>query len=272
MSEYTFINKYGSWGLVIGAAEGLGEAYTLSLAQRNVNIIMVDNQHEKLNSLADKIENDFGVKTIQLHLDLCNEQAVTPIMDQVEQLDCRLMIYNAAFSIIRPFSEITDSELDKFIETNVRSQIKLIHRFVNNLTKKEQSGGIILMSSLAGLIGTQLVAPYAATKAFTWNFAEALHHELRSFNIDVMSCLAGATATPTYLRDNPRYGFLKPVVMNPFAVAEKAIKKLGKTVLFIPGFSNRINYFILMRLLPRSMASNLVNKTMFAMYKHKVES
>jgi short-subunit dehydrogenase len=271
MSEYTFINNYGSWGLIIGAAEGLGEAYTLSLAQRKMNIIMVDNQNKKLISLADRVENEFGVKTIQLHLDFSNEEAVTLMMEQVEQQDCRLIIYNAAFSLIKPFIEISENELDKFIDTNVRAQIKLLHNFVIKLTKKEQTGGIILMSSLAGLIGVQLVAPYAATKAFTWNLAEALYHELKSSKIDVMSCIAGATATPTYLRDKPRYGLFKPKVMNAREVSEKAISKLGKTALFIPGLSNRFNYFILTRLLPRRMAARIVNKTMFEMYKHQIQ-
>jgi len=126
------------------------------------------------------------------------------------------------------------------------------------------------MSSLAGLIGMQLVVPYAATKAFAWNLAEALHHEFIPYKIDVMACIAGATATPAYLKTNPRYGVLKPSVMNPSRVAELALKKLGKKTLFIPGFSNRVNYFILTRIMPRKKAASIANKTMGKMYIEKI--
>lgn len=122
------------------------------------------------------------------------------------------------------------------------------------------------MSSLAGLIGMQLVSPYAATKAFAWNLAEALHHELQQHKIDVMACIAGATATPAYLKTKPKYGWPKPAVMRPEEVTEQALNKLGKKVLFIPGFSNRLNYFILTRLMPRKMAASIANKTMAKMY------
>jgi short-subunit dehydrogenase len=78
--------------------------------------------------------------------------------------------------------------------------------------------------------------------------------------------IAGATASPAYLKTDPKYGKLKPQVMHPDAVAEAALKKLGKKTLFIPGFSNRFNYFILTKLLPRRMASRIANITMKKMY------
>jgi len=124
------------------------------------------------------------------------------------------------------------------------------------------------MSSLAGLIGMHMVTSYAATKAFSWNLAEALHHELKPHHIDVMACIAGATATPAYMKTNPTYGLIKPSVMKPSTVAEAALKKLGKKTLFIPGYSNRLNYFILTRLLPRKIAAGIANGTMSKMYSH----
>jgi hypothetical protein len=117
----------------------------------------------------------------------------------------------------------------------------------------------------------QYIVPYAASKAFTWNLAESLHHELKPHKIDVMACIAGATATEAYLGTNPKYGFIKPQLQQPATVAEQALKKLGRKALFIPGFSNRFNYFILTRILPRKMASYFANNTMKSMYGKNVE-
>lgn len=264
-----FKDKYGPWALIAGSAEGLGEAWSTALARREINLLMLDNQADKLALLSEKLIKEYNIQTKTLTLDLAEPEAYSKMMDLAKGHECRLLIYNAAYSLIKPFVSHTPDELDRFIEINTSTQIKLVHAFSNHLIEHKQQGGIILMSSLAGLMGMQLVAPYAATKAFAWNLAEAIHHELKPHGIDVMACIAGATSTPAYLKTDPQYGAFKPKVMKPKAVAEAALKKLGKQTLFIPGFSNKMNYFILTRLLPRKMASSIANKTMKKMYARK---
>jgi short-subunit dehydrogenase len=122
------------------------------------------------------------------------------------------------------------------------------------------------MSSLAGLWGTALVAPYGATKAFDFNLAEALHHELKDKGIDVMACCAGATDTPNYRATKPNYGFLRPPISSPSEVAEAALSRLGKSALFIPGFYNQLTYFLFSRILGRSAGVGVMNRTMKKMY------
>ena len=263
-----FKNKYGPWAIIIGAAEGLGEAYCVALAKRKMNLVMVDNRLSELNTLANRLHDEYGILTQALHIDLNKKDATNIIMNASNELDMGLLIYNAAYSQIKPFVNYTTEELDAFIMVNSGTQIQLVHAFAKKLIARKKTGGIILMSSLAGLIGMQLVAPYAATKAFTWNLAEALNYELKPHQIDVMACISGATATPTYIKSNPKYGFIKPLVMQAETVAEAALDKLGKKALFIPGFANRLNYFILTRLMPRKMAALVANKTMGEMYSH----
>lgn len=259
-------NKYGEWALVAGAAIGLGEAYCVALAKRGINIIMIDNQESSLNKLSEELMSIYDIETLTLAVDLFHSSYISQIMKIVNDKDCRLLIYNAAFSRIKYFTELTSDELEHFLNVNIGSQLKLVHAFSKLLINKKQNGGIILMSSLAGLLGMQLIAPYAASKAFAWNLAEALNHEFKPNNIDVMACIAGATSTEAYLKTNPDYGFLKPQVQEPSVVAESALNKLGKKAIFISGFSNRMNYFILTRLMPRRMAAKIANGTMRKMY------
>lgn len=262
-----FQEKYGPWATIAGSAEGLGEAYAEALAKRGLNLVMIDHQMDCMQTLAGKLQQKYGIQIRQLHLDLSLDTSTDIIMDQTKDLDVCLLIYNAAYSSIKPFVDHSLEELDTFIAVNAKTQIKLIHAFSKRLIAGEKNGGLLLMSSLAGLIGMQLVAPYAATKAFAWNLAEALHHELKPKGIDVMACVAGATSTPAYLKTKPKYGFFKPAVMKPADVAETTLRQLGRKTLFIPGFSNRFNYFMLTRLLPRKWAALMANKTMLSMYK-----
>jgi len=261
--------KYGSWAVVAGSAEGLGEAWSEALARRGMGLFMIDNQWDKMEQLSARLQNEYGIRTKKMLLDLSSLDAANRIMEGLKGLDCRLLVYNAAYSLVKPFTDHEPEELDRFIEINTRTQLRLVHAFSLHLISHGKGGGIILMSSLAGLLGMQFVAPYAATKAFAWNLAEAIHHELKPRGIDVMACIAGATATPAYLKTNPKYGVLKPLVMKPDEVAEAALKKLGKRTLFMPGRSNRFNYFILTRVLPRKAASSIANNTMKKMYSKK---
>lgn len=266
-----FREKYGDWALIAGAAIGLGESFCVALAKKGINLFMIDNREEQLISLSGKLAKEYGIQTIPFCIDLFQTDAVEQIMVKTTAVEIRLMLYVAAFSQIRKFENYTSDDLEHYIIVNAGTPIKLVHAFSKMLIEKNQSGGILLMSSLAGLLGMQYIVPYAATKAFTWNLAESLHSELKPFKIDVMACIAGATSTEAYLGTNPQYGFIKPQVQQPLEVAELALKKLGKRALFIPGFSNRFNYFILTRILPRKMASFLTNKTMKKMYSENVE-
>jgi hypothetical protein len=140
------------------------------------------------------------------------------------------------------------------------------------LIRKKTAGGILLMASLAGLWGTRLVATYSGTKAFNLLLAEALSFELKPYPIDVGACCAGATATPGYLGTNPSQGFPGPSVMQPAKVASYALRNLGRKTIIIPGFSNRMSYFLLTRLLPRSLSVKIVNSVMSRTYAHIGES
>ena len=51
---------YGSWCLLAGAAEGLGEAWSIALAERGMNVIMVDHQQDLMHALADRLEQSMG--------------------------------------------------------------------------------------------------------------------------------------------------------------------------------------------------------------------
>jgi short-subunit dehydrogenase len=221
-----------------------------------------------MESLARRLENTWHIMTDRLVLDLASEDAPGLCMKKVIEHNCRLLVYNAAYSRVKPFLSADPEELDLYINVNTRTPLKLVFAFAERLKAEQQPGGVLLMSSLAGLWGTRLVAAYSGTKAFNLQLAEALYHELKPYRIDVSACCAGATATPGYLGANPAYGLIRPSVMDPDRVASIAIKNLGKKVLVVPGFSNRMTYFLLTRILPHRMSEALVNRMMGKTFKN----
>ncbi len=260
-----FKEKYGPWAIVAGAAEGLGRSYCSQLAKREINLIMVDYQEKPLKELATELEKEYNIKTKKIFSDLSLKDSWQNIAQDCESLDCRLLVYNAACSVVKPFMDQDHEDIDCQISTNNLALTHTTMWFANKI-KHKRSGGILIMSSLAGFYGTQYVPVYSASKAYCYILAEALNGELKPYGIDVMACMAGATATPGFLRSQPRKTKMGPSIMDPEIVAGKALGKLGKKAIYIPGKFNQLSYFSLRKILPRSIATNFVNSTMKKMY------
>ena len=261
-------SKYGEWALLVGAAEGIGEAFSRQLAGQGINLVMLDKNEESLFSLAEELKREYEIEIKQLVIDLNDARVVDRVQEEIEGLNCGLMIYIAAFSLIRKFQNHAEQDLDNYMNVNIAAPLKLSHAFSRYLMARGKGGGMLFMSSLAGLLGMQCIAPYAGSKAFAWNLAEGLYHELKPQNIDVGACIAGATLTRQYLNTKPKYGTIKPQLQSPDEVARFALKKLGKKAFFISGLSNRINYFLLTRLLPRKLAGRMANNVIGKMYDY----
>lgn len=261
-----FRARYGDWVLIAGAAEGIGAAFTMLLGKKGLNIVMADNNLPAMQQLADKIHSEFKVDVSQVHIDLGKPEASEFLLQSTVNIDCRLLIYVAAFSRVKPFLSYKTEEIDRYIDVNSRTPIRLVHGFASRLTSQESSGGILLVSSLAGLLGPPLVAPYAATKGFQVRLAESLAAEFGPLRIDVTVCCAGLTNTPTYEMNTPAASrrWMKPMATG--AVAAFALHNLGKKVVCIPGWKNRLNFFLLLRLLPRFISLKILGRTMKKMY------
>lgn len=263
--------RFGDWAIVAGAAEGLGAAYAAALAERGFHLLMVDHQAEELARTASGLQERYGIQAEPMVADLADKAAAGRIWSGIGRRNCRLLVHVAAYSRILPFLELDPSELDRFIDVNCRSQLVLAHGFAARLKSSGSGGGIILMSSLAGLIGMQLAAPYSASKAFAWNLSEALSQELSAHGIEVQACIAGATNTPTFNGSGPIRVAGMPAPADPMEVARRSLDRLGKDVLFIPGFRNRVSYFLLTRLLPRKWAARMANEGMARMYPQQAD-
>ena len=89
--------------------------------------------------------------------------------------------------------------------------------------------------------------------------AEGLSREYAAYNVDVLACCAGATATPGYLKaNNDKKSFF---VMRPSTVARLALDKIHRRGIFIPGYFNRCGAFFLQRLLPRRVAVSIMERS-----------
>ena len=126
------------------------------------------------------------------------------------------------------------------------------------------------MSSMAGSWGTRLLGPYGGSKAFIHIFAESLHYELKEQGFDVLACIAGPTATPGYSSSLPPGQERTIHAMRAPKVVREVFKALGKRAFVIPGLRNRINYFLLSRMLSRRAALQMMNRAVSKLYRNNL--
>jgi short-subunit dehydrogenase len=112
-------------------------------------------------------------------------------------------------------------------------------------------GGLVLVSSLAGLQGVPGLAAYSATKAFLISLAESLWSETRSAGVDVIASCPGAVTTPGYELAARRKA---PGSMSPALVAATTFDALGHGFRVVPGWLNQVSAVTLSRLVPRRAA------------------
>ncbi len=125
------------------------------------------------------------------------------------------------------------------------------------------------MSSLAGSWGTKFLAPYGGSKAFNHILAESLHYELKEEGFDVLACIAGAIATPGYMASLPTGRVTGRSVMQPDKVVEACFRSFGRRPFVIPGYKNKLIYFIMTRILPRSLSLRTMNRAVEGLYREK---
>lgn len=261
-----FSDRYGNWGIVAGASEGVGAAYAKELAARGLNLVLVARRLEPLQSLSAYLTGKYGIRTKLLPLDLAAPDAAEQIVRSTMELNVGLLVYNAAYSAVGPFLEHSMDEHMKEVHTNIHSPLKLIYLLSQRFLARGR-GGVILMASLSAFQGSAYISNYAATKAFNIILAESLWEEWRSLGVDVMVCVSGAIRTPNYVSSQPqKTGGLGDMTMAPESVVSEALRALGRQPYVIPGQMNQIASFVLRHLLPRRLAIMLMGRTLRRMY------
>jgi short-subunit dehydrogenase len=263
MTPEAFRVRYGPWALVAGASVGLGAAFARQLAAYGLHLVLVDNRARELCQLADELRERTGVMVHSVTLDLGRTDLLDALRPHLRDREVGLLIYNAAAVRIGRFLTFEMEEALRTVDVNCRAPVMLAHELGRRMTARGR-GGIVLMSSMAGMQGASMIAAYAASKAFNLALAEGLWAELRQHGVDVMACRPGPTRTPGYEASQPRR---QPPLMEPDAVAREALGALGSGPSMVPGRVNRLSSFVLGHLLSRRAAITMLSRLLERMYE-----
>jgi uncharacterized protein len=250
------MHRYGPWTVVAGASEGIGAAFATALARSGLNVVLAARRPRPLDALAAKLATEFGVQTRAVAADLGTPVGLDALTDACAGVEIGLVVANAAFAPIGRFIDRDETDLLRSVELNCCAPVVLARRFVPAMVERGR-GGLVIMSSLAGQQGSPGIATYGATKAFGAVLAEGLWAELRGSGVDVVACVAGAVLTPGLAQAKQRRA---PGTVTPEAVAEVALRSLGRGPRAVPGPLMRVSSVVMSRLMPKRAAIALIAK------------
>ena len=156
--------------LITGATSGIGLAIAQSLDSKEYKIFGTSRNPEK-------VKGKFNFELLPLDitsLDSVNK-CVALLFEKTEKLD---MLINNAGIVVVGSAEETDIDLArKQMETNFWGAVNMT-RAILPAMRKQRSGKIITVGSLAGLIGVPFESYYAASKHALEGFFKSLRFEV----------------------------------------------------------------------------------------------
>lgn len=182
--------------IVTGGSRGIGAAIVSLLAQDGYNIILNYNKSEEI---AKKMKEEYTKKGYNVEIfkaDVSKREEVKKLVkfsiEKFEKID--VLINNAGISQEKLFTDITDDDWTKMINTNLNSAFYTSQEVVPYMIHEKQ-GLIINISSIWGLVGASCEVHYSVAKAGVDALTKSLAKELGPSNIRVNSIAPGIIDT-----------------------------------------------------------------------------
>lgn len=178
--------------IVTGGASGIGLAIAQKFVDNKIITVIIGRDVAKLNAAKDML----GKLCKTISFDLNNLSSIPEMINNLikENGQIDILVNNAGINLKKDFTEVTDSEFEKIMLTNVTSMFAISREVVKFMIQK-QTGSIINISSMASQYGIPKVIAYTASKAAIEGMTRAMAVELSPKGIRVNCIAPGFIAT-----------------------------------------------------------------------------
>lgn len=238
---------------ITGASSGIGYALARELAAAGYALALAARRRQLLDDLVATI-NEQGGEAIALHCDVSEpaqvKQTVAATVQRFGQID--LAVLSAGISQPTGAVNFVAADFERLLKTNLLGVAYCLEELLP-VMRRQGSGKIAALSSLAGDRGMRGSAGYCATKAALSTLFDGLRGELREQGIQLV------TIEPGYVRTPMTEQFTKmPFVMS----ADEAARLIGQRLARgdrVIRFPLPASIFMkLMRVLPVSLFDRVV--------------
>lgn len=255
--------------LITGACKGIGRAIAYECASRKMNVLLVSNDRDCLQSVCDDLRSTHGVESHCLHIDLMEDGAAEKVYSWVKKNNyaVNILVNNVGVGKGGTFASMPLKDIQHMMLLNNKVMVEMTYLFLP-LLQEHKAAYILSLSSLEARLPLPYKAIYTGTKNFVYAFSLAIAQELKFSNVKVSVLCPGPVLTnPEGLnRINAHGRRSKLLMMYPDQVARIAINAMlrGRQVI-VPGKLNSV-FFKLGSILPVGLKMSLLER-LFRVYK-----
>jgi NADP-dependent 3-hydroxy acid dehydrogenase YdfG len=171
--------------IVTGASSGIGEATAHELAEEGMNLALAARREERLESIAEELESEYGVDVEAVQTNVRDEAAVEALVDATVErfggLD--VLINNAGVGRGSEVAELETEDYRTMTETNQDGVFFATRAALPYLEDSE--GNLVFVGSFAGKFPRPFNPVYAATKWWVRGFAHSVASQVGDRGISV---------------------------------------------------------------------------------------
>ncbi len=200
--------------LVTGSSRGVGRAVALGFAKEGAKLVVNYTSNEKAANEVVEAVGSMGSKAVAVKADVAQksdaENLVATAIDTFGRLD--ILVNNAGFTRPALMIKMTEEQWDQVVDIHLKGAF-LCSQAAANKMKEQNSGKIINVMSVAGLVGTVGQINYSAAKGGILSMTKSIARELARYNIcaNVISLGIVATDMTEKIRSDEK---LKEIYMN----------------------------------------------------------
>ena len=192
--------------LITGVSSGFGYEMTQQLLAKGEVVIGTVRNKEKVQKLIDEYPLGFDCQILDVTDVPAVQKTVHTAFEKHEKID--VVVRNAGYGLFGCAEELSDTEIEQIIATNLTGSIQLIKTALPYM-RKQGGGRIIQISSYGGQVAYPANSMYHATKFGIEGFCEAVAQEVAQFNIGLTIVEPGGARTEF------RYGSAKVANLMP---------------------------------------------------------
>jgi NAD(P)-dependent dehydrogenase (short-subunit alcohol dehydrogenase family) len=234
-----FCDLRGKVAIVTGAAKGMGEAHSLTLAKAGAKVVVSDLDLQGCEQVVEKIKKEKG-EAFALKCDISQKSDVDSLISETiknfKKID--ILVNNAGIFPFKPFLEMSEQDFEKVIGVNLKgyflcAQSATKEMKKNQLDKNGQRGSIINISSIAATKGFAGLTHYCASKGGINAMTNAMALELAPLGIRINNIDPGAIDTPGAsvigMTEEQRKAMLAPIPLK----RQGSSQEIANAVLFL---------------------------------------
>ena len=190
----------GKNAVITGGANGIGHAIALAYAKEGARVTVLD-RDAKVQKTAEDIQK-LGGEAAFVQVDVADRETLTAAIQNAGPVD--ILVTSAAILEKCSILDSTMEDFDRTMETNIHGVMNAVQAVIPGM-KAQNSGKIILLSSMASFLGRADQTAYAAAAGTLTGFTRNAAVRLGEFGIHVNSIAPGIIDTdfPESLKDEP---------------------------------------------------------------------